>query len=149
MASRLTKDSTLTLKQERFCREYTRGKYQGNGTQSYKIAYPCKMINNHCAAEARELLTLPHIAYRVQTLENDRYFQFGIDEDARLEMILRCMKGAEKQKKWGEMSRAINELNRMVGGHKEPASDQMPSRSNVQVILLVPDNGRTVKKAAD
>ena len=144
--NKLTNNTPLTLKQERFCQEYTRGKYQGNATQSYRQAYQNKMTDNQCAKGARDMLRLPHIGARIQALENDRYFQHGVDEDSRLDMITRCMKGAEKQKQWGNMRGSINEMNRMVGGHKEPASDQIQSANNVQVNLLVPNNGRTVKK---
>jgi len=149
MANKLSKDSVLTLKQERFCQEYTRGKFQGNGTQSYKTAYPCKMTDNECAKEARNLLDAPHIVRRVDELENDRYFQLGVDEESRLDMIQRCMAGAEKQKQWGNMRGSINELNRMVGGHKEPVGEGA-NKNSVQIVqLTVPENGRVNVKTVE
>ena len=149
MSNKLSTDRVLTLKQERFCKEYTRGKFQGNGTQSYKTAYPCKMTDNECAVEARRLLKLPHLSLRVKELENDRYFQLGVDEDSRLDMIQRCMDGAEKQKQWGNMRGSINELNKMVGGHKEPVGEQA-NRNSVQIVqLTVPENGRTNVKTVE
>lgn len=140
----------LTLKQERFCQFYICGeKTAGNKTQSYRAAYPCEMTDNQCTCEAMDMLKRPNVAHRIKELEEDYYSQMGVGESVRLDMVKELLELAKTANDFSTCARLVNELNKMVGGHKPQQIEQRNIQDISITEIKMPSNDRLNEKAND
>ena len=147
--SRMEKVRKLTYKQEMFARAYV--KNQGNGPSAYAEAgYSVENMNeDSIRKEASVVRNSPLVAPRIDILQEDVRFRLGIDEDSLLGIAKDLIRDAQNDDRKGERRTAVaalNELNKMLGGHKAPQASSEDAPIHKVQLVGMPDNGHVHKE---
>lgn len=138
----------LTYKQEMFARAYVRNK--GNGKDAYKEAgYMYEnMTDQDIASEAATLIRHPLISPKIEALQEDVCYRLGVDPESLLKIGMELLTAAQCDNRKGERRTAVaalNELNKMTGGHKAPQASKDDAPIHKVQLVGMPDNGHVKK----
>jgi len=95
-------DKELNQNQEQFCVEFTTiGQNTfGNGTRSYRAAYPDTTNDNSAAASASALLRIPKIQARINELHKENLTKNGVSIESVLANISHDRSNAREAGQW-------------------------------------------------
>ena len=129
----------LTVKQESFCQEYVKN---GNATRSYQTVYSKGMSKAACHTEAQLMMKLPKIISRIDELQEQAVKATMLTVNQRLAYLLEAVEMAKNASQPKAIVSAVNEMNKMLGGHAAQVVQQ--SGELKLVTLETVNNGRGV-----
>jgi len=140
------KERQLTQRQELFAQFYVKTK--GHGSKAYELAgYQIENLSRDTiSSDACKLKNDPRVATLIEKLQLNMRFRLGVDEESLLEMGKHIMKTASKKGKYSASIAALNELNKMLGGHKPPSFNQGNGEERLYKIVEMPSNDKVKEK---
>ena len=106
--------SKLTLKQERFCQEYTSN--GGNASAAYRAAYDAENMKNETIwVKASNLLKLDKVTVRVNQIQSGLNAIYDIDREFITEKLMFVINQAREKKHGEQVRRATMALARLHG----------------------------------
>ena len=133
----------LTIKQEKFCQAYFN---EGNATQAYREVYTDAMTDGAAKQAAYELLQKAHIRARVEELQAQALEATMITAEQRLLWLKEAILLAQHKGHSAGIIGAVNEMNKMLGGH---ASSPIDYSGKLEIVTLQTcDNQRGVSNIA-
>ena len=105
----------LTVKQEKFCRQYV-GPCKGNGSAAYRSVYNVKKMSvDAVGGEAWKLLAHPHVSRMIDRLRDEQKAQEAITVEEISAALRRAVDGAAAAEQWGASSQAALGLAKLAG----------------------------------
>lgn len=133
------KSFKCTIKMERFAQEYVRN--GGNGMLAYRHAYDTSTSNDQTVRNnASALLKYPTVAERVDEIRAEHALAEKATTQWRIQTLIKSTESALRDKRYTAVRDNVNELNRMLGGHKQTDLNNLVL--SIETKAEIPSNGR-------
>lgn len=132
----------LTIKRERFAQEYVRN--GGNASAAYRHAFDCeKSSEATVGVHSCNLKKNAKVKLRITQIQAEYEQAACMSAQWVLSKLTKALDYADAKKSAFAMTQTVNEINKMLGYHKQEALSEATVTFTTKAEI--PDNGREVK----